>query len=176
MATEQSLYRKIQLVLEVAQSVRATTLTELHKEIEERELPNFLTYQYDEVKDEFSWRQSAKVIRKTVRLCCRLGLLNSDGRHTPVGRQALRRTRYDKILGQQARLVLERHQVVLSDLNPIIQSSLQSDPPVLPTAIQLWEAVKPDVGKADFSRLLTLLSNCGAAESSQKKIYLHIVT
>lgn len=174
MASEKSLYRKIQLVLEVAQSMRTSTLSELYEGIEAGELPNFLTYQYDEDTDDFSWRQSAKVIRRTVRLCCRLELLRADGRLTPVGRQALRKTRYDKILGQQARMVLERGEVVLSDLNGIILDSLQSDPPVMPTATRLWEVIEPDIGKADFSRLLTLLSNCGSAKSSQKKIYLHI--
>jgi hypothetical protein len=77
-------------------------------------------------------------------------------------------------LAEQVRLILEQSGVALGQLNDVILTSLQSKPPILPTSKALWEAIKNESSPSDFSQLLTLLTHCGVAESSQKKVYLYI--
>jgi hypothetical protein len=46
------------------------------------------------------------------------------------------------------------------------------DPVIMPTAVELWEHASGDIPLLLFSQLLTLLAQCGGAESSQRKVYL----
>jgi len=174
MASEKSLHRKIQLILENAASSSADNISELAAEIEGKKLPNFNTLQYDKKKDEFLWRQSGRVIRRAVRMCVRLGLLDDRGQLTKNGRLACRKTQFDSALAESIRGILVRDGVAMQSLNNAIAEGLKSDPPILPTAKALWEALGSEMRAGDFSRLLTLLSHCGAAESSQAKVYLRI--
>lgn len=172
MASEKSLYRKIQLVLGVANVAPKTTLKDLVTEVESQKLPAFNTLQYDPDKDQFSWRVSRRVIRRTVSFCYRLGLVTEDGQLTRDGRQALRKTQFDIVLADRTRIILSASGIVIGKLNKTIEESLQSNPPALPTAKTLWSAAKTNMKVPEFSRLLTLLSHCGAAQSSQSKLYL----
>jgi len=176
MAAEKSLHRKIQLVLEQAQSSTATKLADLAGEILNKKFPNFQTLQYNEAKDTFLWRPSARVIRRVVNLCYQLGLLDDGGRLTNHGRQAVRKTQFDSVLSEQVRRILAKNSISIGTLNEAIEASLRKNPPVLPTSKNLWATLSPSVKAGEFSRFLTLLSHCGAAESSQAKVYLRIET
>lgn len=174
MPSEKSVYRKIQVVLNTAKSVKVNTLEGLHAEIRARKQPNFLTRQYDREQDTVVDDISDRAIRRTLSVCLLLELIGPDGRLTKEGRQALRSVRFDNVIASQIRLFLRREGIIFSDLNKVILEDLHSNPPVLPTSRELWEAVDSDISISNFSRMLTLLSLCGGAQSSQKKIYLHI--
>jgi hypothetical protein len=167
-------YRKIQVVLDTAKSVKVSTLEELHSEILSRKQPNFLTRRYDRERDTFATDISNRVIRRTLSTCVVLGLIGPDGRLTKEGRQALRSVRFDSVVANQVRSFLRREGIIFSDINKVILEDLHSNPPVLPTSRELWETVDADISYSNFSRMLTLLVQCGGAESSQRKIYLHI--
>jgi len=172
MPSENSVYRKMQVVLDIAKSVTVNTLEELRREIKGRKRPNFETDQYDQAQDKFVPRQSDRVIRRTVGLCHVLNLIGSDGHLTKEGRQSL--IRFDNVVANQIRSFLHREGIIFSDLNKVILEDLHSNPPVLPTSRELWETVDADISYSNFSRMLTLLVQCGGAKSSQRKIYLHI--
>jgi len=174
MPSERSLYRKIQIAIDIAKSVRVDSMQGLAAEIEARELPSFNTLQYDRERDTFVPRQSGRTIRRVLHLCRRLDLLADDGHLSEHGRIILRRTKFDGILANQVRNVLREHGVNLKRINTVIRSKLKADPPILPTASELWESMQPELRQADFSRLLTLLVNCGTAESSQRRVFLRI--
>lgn len=174
MAGEKSLYRKLQLVLEQAAASDTNKLGDLAAQIESKRLPNFNTFQYDEKKDSFFWRQSPKVIRRTVRLSARLGLVDANGLLTKDGRLALRKTQFNNVIADKVRDALAKDGIAVGKLNDIIKESLNADPPLLPTAKALWATLKAEVGAGEFSRFLTLLSHCGAAQSSQAKVYLRL--
>jgi NTP pyrophosphatase (non-canonical NTP hydrolase) len=174
MPGESSLYRKIQVVLEVAKSVRVETAAELRDEVGGVKPDNFLTRQYDHNKDAFVAKISETSIRRAVDFCQRLGLIEETGELTDAGRQALRKTQFDRVIASQARDYLHHAGISLAKINRTISSNLRSDPPVLSTSRELWLASGSKVNYSIFSRMLTLLSECGGAHSSQKKIYLHV--
>ena len=174
MPSENSVYRKMQVVLEIAKSVTVNTLEQLRREIKGSKRPNFETDQYDKNRDEFVPQQSERVIRRTVAFCHALNLIDSDGHLTKEGRQALMKARFDNVVASQIRSFLRREGIIFSDLNKVILEDLHSNPPVLPTSRELWETVDADISYSNFSRMLTLLVQCGGAKSSQRKIYLHI--
>lgn len=176
MPGEKSLHRKIQLVLDQANSSEATSLGDLADRILNRQIPNFQTFQYDSEKDAFSWRPSIRVIKRAIILCHQLGLLDEKGRLTTYGKQAARKAQFDLVLSDRVRRVLVHDGVAIGKLNEAIEASLRSDPPILPTAKSLWAILQPNLNAADFSRFLTLLSHCGAAQSSQAKVYLRLDT
>lgn len=173
MPSEKSLYHKVQLILQHAASSEAANLDQLSSEIQARRLPNFNTLQYDEKRDTFLWRQSARVVKRTVGFCRRLDLIDDNAHLTRDGRQALRKTLFDTVLSRKIRDILDRA-VGIDKVNQVIQECLHRNPPELPTANRLRSALAPDMVGAEFARLLTLLSHCGAAESSQAKLYLRI--
>lgn len=176
MPSENSVYRKIQVVLDVAKSVNVTTIEELRNQIKSLKYPNFETPQFDQERDTFVRRQSDRVIRRIVAFCHIIGLIGSDGRLTKEGREALQRARFDDVVAAQIRSFLSREAVNLGDLNRSILENLQSSPPVLPTCNEIWTATGTEISYSIFSRMLTLLAQSGGAQSSQKKIYLHIDT
>ena len=172
MPSENSVYRKMQVVLEITKSVTVNTLEQLRREIKGSKRPNFETDQYNKDKDKFIRQQSERVIRRTVAFCHDLNLIGPDGHLTKEGRQSL--IRFDNVVANQIRSFLRREGIIFSDLNKVILEDLHSNPPVLPTSRELWETVDADISYSNFSRMLTLLVQCGGAMSSQRKIYLHI--
>ena len=174
MASSRSIYRKIQEVLDFAKSIDVKTAAQLRSEIESTEPQIFKTNQYDRESDAFVPRISQRVIRNTVNMCELLDLIGVDGGLTDLGREALRKNRFDKVLSSQVRLKLRTKGVTLAEINRVIITSLQAKPPIMPTCARIWESCGGTMSYSLFWRLLTLLANCGAAESSQKKIYLHI--
>jgi hypothetical protein len=164
----------MQMVLEVAKSAKVGSLKELRSEIKGRRYPNFETMQYDDAKDTFVPRQSERVIRRTVKFCQILHLIESDGHLTQEGRDALVRVRFEHVVAGQIRSFLGRGGIRCSYLNTVIRESLHSDPPVLPTSKELWTKLGGQTRYAVFSMMLSLLTQCGGAVSSQRKIYLNV--
>ena len=162
------------MTLDVAKSVKVSSIEGLRSEISALGTPTFMTWRYNRKRDEFAEETSDEVIRRTVNLCLLLDLLSSDGCLTNQGRQALRRARFDQVVAGQVRALLRGQGVELGTLNDIILKSLHSKPPVLPTCKGIWTATGSSMKYGAFSRMLTLLAYCGGAESSQKKIYLRV--
>jgi len=173
MPSERSLYRKMELVLEVAAEVEPGSLDELRIEIEG--IPSFNTERYDAEKDDFVLGPSKPVIRRTVRWCVSLDLLSESGRLTRQGRSARRAGSFAKVVSKQVRLCLEVGGVDFAALNEAVTACMAASPAILPTARELWERLSPEIRCSDFSRLLTLLSHCGVATASQSRIYLSFV-
>lgn len=174
MVPSRSLYRKIQEVLDFAKSVKVKTAAELRTELAAAEPQIFKTNQYDRATDTFVPRVSYRVIRNAINMCELLDFIDIEGALTDLGREALRKNRFDILLSKQVRLQLKSKGVTLTELNRVIISNLQSKPPIMPTCATLWESCGGTMSYSLFWRLLTLLANCGAAESSQKKIYLRV--
>jgi hypothetical protein len=176
MPSERSVYRKVQEILEIARSVRVGSAKELREEIENTPPEIFRTLQYDPAIDQMVRRVSPRVIRQAVRMCQLLGMISSDGSLTDLGRQALRRRQFDRVVADRVRVLLAENGVDLMHLNRVITKGFGKKPPILPTCTELWEAGGGETPRGLFTRLLTLLSHCGGADSSQRKIYLHIST
>jgi len=172
MANDLSLYRKMQVVLEIAKSQKVNSLDELILEIKGLQPDNFLTRSYDEKTDSYLTGISYKSIRKTVYLCQQLSLLNHSGKRTDEGVEASRKTQFDRIVARQVRSFLKTAGISLRDLNKTIMKSLRTDPPILSTSKTLWLGTDGQVSYSTFSKMLTLLTQCGGAESSQKKVFI----
>jgi hypothetical protein len=174
MPSESSVYRKIQVVLDIAKSVKVKTTGDLRNEVEGLKPSNFLTRQFDKNRDSFVTDVSDQSVRRIVSFCHLLHLIRDDGSLTEEGRQALRKTQFDKVVAVQVRTFLQREGISLSKINEMISKDLHSNPPVLPTCKELWVTIGNNTKYSVFSRMLTLLAQCGGAKSSQKKIYLHV--
>jgi hypothetical protein len=176
MPSERSIYRKIQEVLEVAKSVKVSSIAELRAHVANQQGDVFKTLQYDSDIDKMVRRVSVVVIRHAVKMCRFLDLVDDGGTLTDTGRAALRKTRFHKVIADQVRLRLHEQGVNLSHLNRLIVGAFRKSPPVLPTVQILWEAEGGDMARGLFTRFLTLLAHCGCAQSSQRKIYLRFDT
>ena len=172
MASDRSLYRKIEVVLDLAKSVSVASVHELRSEILGRKPSLFFSRQYNSATDRFDEDISERVIRKTLSVCRLLGLLDDDGSLTAAGREALRKTRFDAVVAGAVRRFLREREIHLAKLNELIRKRLQTNPPVLPTSVELWQATGMTMARGTFARMLTLLAHCGAADSTQKRIYL----
>ena len=174
MASEKSLYRKIQETLETTRSVDVSSIHELREAIEKREPHVFQTFQYDAERDEMTTRVSARVIRQTVNMCSVLGSIDTTGSLTEAGREALRKNKYNEVLAERVTALLRQQGVKVSALNQAIARCLEARPPVLPTTREIWSAAANGFPLGRFAKLLTLLAHCGYAKHSQQRLYLHV--
>lgn len=173
MASERSLYEKVKHVLRVAEGLEVETVQELVATVEEEGTMAFLSLQYDYETDEYVWRQSRRAIRRCVGMCLKLGLVDETGTLTTYGKRARRReSDYRSVLGERIMEVMTDAGITTSLLNDTSQGLLRSGSSQLPTSLTLWETLEPNVGKAEFSRLLTLLADAGYAETRQSKLFL----
>jgi hypothetical protein len=170
--SERSLFRKVQTVVEVAKTVKVSTLEELCREIKGLGPTMFNTSRYVAERDAFVTDISLEAIKRAVAFCRFLDLLSEEGGLTVHGRDAARKSRFGAVLGEQARLMLGRAGVKLGALNSVIRGKLHADPPVLPTSDVLWDELQPTMSRGTFSKMLTLLIHCECGRSSQKKVYL----
>jgi len=175
MTSDRSLYHKIKVVLDVAKSVSVSSIVELRAEIHGQKPSLFFSKRYNPVTDHFDEDISEQIIRKTLNVCRLLGLLGEDGRLTSSGHEALRKTRFDAVISELVHKLFAERNINLHKLNEIIRKNLQADPPILPTSKELWQVTGTSMSKGTFARMLTLLTHCGAAHSSQKRIYLRFV-
>lgn len=174
MPSERSLYRKIQVILEVARTARVATVKELRVQVADQNISTFFSRQYDGEKDEFVWRMSTRAVQGAVSLCVSLTLIDLSGHLTDSGRDALRRTRFDEVIAVRVRAFLKAEGVDFFELDRVVKRSLRADPVVLPTARVLWDEGQLRLGYGIFSKMLTLLANCGAVESTQRKVFLKL--
>ncbi|MBU4288358.1 MAG: hypothetical protein KKI12_09335 [Proteobacteria bacterium] len=175
MPSESSIYRKIQVIIEDAKSVNPSSMSNFCDKIKTLGHVSFLARRYDSERDEIIQFISVRSIQKTLRLCQILGLIDGEGRLTSQGRQAVQKTRFDKIVAEQIRILLQRNGIRLAEINNNISKKLMATPPILPTCKEIWTEIEnEEINYSLFSRLMTLLGHCGGAHSSQSKIYLHI--
>jgi hypothetical protein len=174
MPSVRSIYRKVQIVLDTAKSVKYDDIRGLVNGIYEFNMPSFVTRKYDRETDTMKYGPSIRVIRRTIRLCQTLGLIDSEGHLTSDGRKAIRKSQFDNIVRTGIQAILAEAGYDVDKMNKVITDMLHSTPVSLPTARALWNASKCHIALAKFSLLLTLLTQCGGASASQCKIYLHI--
>jgi hypothetical protein len=174
MPSEHSIYRKIQVILEIAKSANIETIPALQKLIERKNLVTFHTRHFDRDKDSFVIETSEKAIHNALRLCQDLKLVKTDGSLTEKGRQAIQRAKFEQVIANQILTCFREAGIQVSELNKLILESIQSNPPVMPTSSVLWAAIEEKMHHFQFSRMISLLAQCGGAESSQKKVYLRI--
>jgi len=173
MPGERSLYRKIQVVLEIAKSAQVKTVEELRALIRLRRPSIFYSRRYDQAKDTFVDDISDRVIARAVSVGETLGLLSEHGSLTSDGRDALRKTQYEKVISRLVRAFLARSGVDLRQLNSVVRQSLRADPPILPTGEELWTRSGTELSYSKFSMLLLLLVHSNEASCSQRKVFLH---
>lgn len=174
MPSQISIYWKIQVVLSFCKSAEISSIEDLKEKILKREFKNFETFQYNKEKDQVEKKQSYRVIRRTVNFCRMLNLIGENGCLTNIGIQALQRKKFETIINKQIHALLDSKGISLVSINEIIHKGLKAVPPIMPTSKELWNSICEKIGYSIFSKLLTLLSQCGGAQSSQKKIYLLI--
>lgn len=174
MASERSLFRKIQTCLDVTKSIDASSIADIKKEIKSLKSPMFYSRQYDEDADLFREDISEAVIEKTLRICQLLNLIRGNGSLSSEGREASRKTRFEHVISNQVHLFFQRQEVDIPTINGFIVKCLKSNPPVLPTVDEIWAATGKKISYGMFSRFMTLLTHCGSAKSNQRKIYLYI--
>lgn len=172
MASDRSLFEKIRHVLRTAERATAESTDELATEVLASGLTSFLSLQYDDGLDEYVWHQSEKSVRRCIAMCLRLELVEG-GRLTAAGRRAMRNEQsYQLTLGDRVRGLLEAAGADVSRLNANSRELLSSKEFVPPTAAALWERLQPQLSKAEFGRLLTLLAAAHQATTLQSKLYL----
>src|SRR5690242_16356134 len=98
MPSERSLYHKIEIILDLAKSAKVSTVADLRDAIYAQRPPTFFSKRFDRRSDTFIDEISGKVIRRSVNLCIALRLLETDGTLTTEGREALRKTRFDRVV------------------------------------------------------------------------------
>lgn len=172
MPSQFSTYAKIQAVIDVAKSVSVDSLGSLQQEIVAQALPNFLVRRYDSERDTMGTAISERAVRKAARLCFLLGLLDEKGRLSKQGRDALRSTKFDQVVAECTRSYLQSRGVEFGRLNKLIAEELHRTPPRMTTSEHLWTLSQLEVPYPLFATLVSLLSQCGEADSSQTKIYL----
>lgn len=172
MASQFSTYSKIQAVIDIAKAVSVDSIGALQKEVASQAPPNFLVRKYDRERDTFRPAISERAVRKAVRLCLLLGLIDEHGSLSKGGRDALRSSKFDDVVAASVRAYLRSNGVEFAKLNTMIVEQLHRTPPNLTTSEALWNLSKPSLAYPVFATLLSLLSQCGRADSSQSKIYL----
>lgn len=172
MPNERSIYRKIQFIIDFTKSSNSKSLHDLHLEIRNKRNPMFYSYHYDQSRDEFVEDVSERAIWRSINLCRKLNLISVDTKLTKTGREALKKTRFDRTVIKEIERVLIESDVDIAKLNRKMKERLNTLAEELPTAKNLWNDLDASIGFAYFSSLMTLLAHCGGAKFSQSKIYL----
>lgn len=174
MPSEKSTYSKIFTLLQNAQSSRIKDIETLKEVSIELNQPIFFSRRYSEKKDDYVSQFSNNVLKRVISLTLELQLIDERG-ITELGKKALKRDNFQIILGKQIIEYLNVNGIKLKDLNKIISRILQEKIPIPPTANKIYveNGLDPKIiSPLLFSKLLSLLSQCGFAKSSQTKIYL----
>jgi hypothetical protein len=164
----------MQAVLDVAQRETAKDLGELFDKVLSSNLINFLYRRTNKITEEVIAEQSQPSIRKAMRFCIRLGLIDTAGKITQKGVKALSSTRFDSIVASQIVEFLSKEGLTIQKIDQHILNMFQRSPVVLPTAKSIWEACACSFSPDLFSQLLTLLSHCDRIYASRRKIYLRV--
>jgi hypothetical protein len=176
MPSSRSIYRKVQLVLQYAKAADCTSISDLENSIRAENPLAFHTRRFDRKKDFFVTIISEKSIHSAVKFCRELKLIKENGSLTAEGRQATRQSKFEEVVSNQILSHFRNVEINIDNLNANIIANLQLKTPVLPTCKELWSLITAKIDYAKFSTMLNLLAQCGFAESSQRKVYLHINT
>ncbi len=172
-ASERSLYSKLDLVLGTALSSEPETLSQLSDSVLAQGHSAFVTRRYDADEDDYVWKPSRPSVVRVVGMARRLGLVDDSGQLTDAGNSAhstessFRREIADAVAGR-----LGESGTSLASLNRLATELLRRSPPEMPTAAAFFEELEPSIGRAEFGRLLTLLADAEAALIAQRRIYL----
>jgi hypothetical protein len=176
MASERSIYNKIFVVLEIANSYESEKFEDLKEYIKDISPNIFKTNQYNEKIDDFAIAFSEKVLDRIFAICKALELLDNEFRITELGRKASDLLNFNSILSNQVYSIFQKEGIKLDEINEIIKNCFKAEPPILPTARKLWEIANIDMPLIRFSQYINLLYHCNLALVSQKKIYLSFTT
>jgi len=174
MASERSLYRKIQVVLDEIRKSRPENLDLLAERIHERSPINF-TYYNTRIKGQTAVEVcKSKTIRRTIDICVDLELISPDVELTPAGRKALNLADYDNVLRQNLKLAFKKQGIIIEKIESTILDILKdASPDKIPTWQSISDAMQIEArNKRKFHDHITLLGMCKGISFSQKKIYL----
>jgi len=174
MIGERSIYRKIQAALDIAKEGRSKSIRELEENIYSLSPINFCYTRIDKEKSKRIPYCSKDSIRRIIKICEDLNLINEKGKLTEsVGFDALDESKFDKILSKQILKILKQENISLEKISSAIKNNLlQANPVILPTSDAIWNALGQPFQYEHFSSLLTLLGHSRALAFSQRKIFL----
>jgi hypothetical protein len=167
---ERTIHRKLQVILDVAQRRKYQSLLELRTALED-EPP--ISFMYRKAKDH-KLHCSTRSILRTLRVAINLGLLEREsGKLTDTGVRATDPQKFDRVIGKQAADYLEHAGTPLSKITTAINRRLlRADPPITPTAVNIWSALDEPMAFPTFALYLRLIGFCGVLATSQAKIFL----
>jgi hypothetical protein len=172
MIGEHALYRKIQIVIDIAKKGRTSSVADLSTEIFSKNLINFIYKYLDKETEEEVTRQSLPSINKAIKVCLEFGLISENGHLTSQGIKATDPDNFNAVLSAQIVKFLKSRNVTIQDIEKRINDMFHSSPPVLPTAKALWESLNPSIDFNFFSLTFTLLANCKKIVAVQNKVYV----
>ena len=172
MIGEHALYRKIQVVLDIAKKGKTSSIQDLSDKVFSNNLINFIYKHFDKDTEEEVSRQSIPSIKKTISVCIDLGLIHENGHLTTSGIKAVNPNYFNDVLSKQIIKFLEEYDVTVNKIEKQVKIMLHSSHPILPTAKALWESLTPDISLNTFSIMFTLLAHCERLVAFRKKIYL----
>ncbi len=167
---ERTIHRKLQVILDSARRSRYQSVVEL-RAILEAEPP--ISFMYRKTKDH-KFHCSDKSIARSINVAINLGLLDKEsGRLTDVGIKATDPQKFDRIIGKQAVNYLDQSGAPLTKIATAINKRLlQANPPITPTAVNIWLAIDEPIPFPAFAIYLRLIGYCGVLATSQSKIFL----
>lgn len=173
MIGERSIYRKVQVVLDVAKTGKTKSLNELEENIVSINPINFSYTIMDKKRGKRVPHCSTDSVRKTVSLCIDLELINEKGKLTDIGINLLDQDKFEKVLSKQVLIFFKNTGITLEKMSETIKADmLQSNPVILPTSEAIWNALDQPVPLERFSVLLTLLGQCNTITTSRRKLFL----
>lgn len=174
MPSERSLYRKMQIILDYCQAGKHSNIDELQDLVIRHSPLNFIYHRRDPKTKEVLAQCSSSSIKAAIRLCIDLYLISAPlGKITPLGVSATDPRRFSRIIGKQVSDSMANHQVPVERIIDVINNELlRRNPPVAPTADQIWEALGIPMSLRYFRRLMHLLGQSAILQVSQQRIYL----
>ena len=176
MAGAQTMYRKIQIILDYAKKGKYRDKESLLEYISKRSPTNFTYFYRDRKTDKIVSRLSMKSIDHAVNLCIELKLIsNKNFSLTKAGVSATNPERFPIILGRRVKELLSKKGIMIDTILETIIKILKESKPKPPTAMEIWKNLKYTEGEIDlktFNRLTNLLGQCKVLLMTQKRIYL----
>ena len=167
---ERTIHRKLQVILDTARRGKFESLVELRAALEAEPPVSFM---YRKSKDR-KLHCSERSIARSIRVAVTLGLLDPDSaKLTDAGIRATDPQKFDRVIGRQAVDFLERTGASFPKIASAINKRLlHADPPMPPTAINIWSALDEPIPYPSFAMYLRLIGYCGILATSQRKIFL----
>lgn len=178
MAGSHSLHQKLFVVLQEAEKAKHETVAELVNQLKRRKPINFM-YSFKSKDGEGRVEKVSETsIKRAVKVCVDLGFLAAGNcRLTSKGRSAVRSETYDDVLQKVVKHYMGEHGVDMGQLARVVGDELLGGKEFdFPTKDAIWKAlVASEITEMEWSRFslcLTLLDDCNAIRTFQRKLYI----